>query len=55
MTIKYGLQFFFFEMSQDDGQNFLAAIVHVYKLAQKSVSVYGGVAYLDHSGVSLYF
>jgi hypothetical protein len=29
--------------------------VHVYKLAQKSVSVYGGVAYLDSSGVSLYF
>jgi hypothetical protein len=29
--------------------------VHVYKLAQKSVSVYGGVAYLDSSGVSFYF
>jgi hypothetical protein len=29
--------------------------LHIYKLAQKSVSVYGGVAYLDSSGVSLYF
>jgi hypothetical protein len=40
-------------------QNFLQSIfqreVHIYKLAQKTVSVYGGVAYLDSGGVSLYF
>jgi hypothetical protein len=29
--------------------------IHIYKLVQKSVSVYGGVAYLDSGGVSLYF
>jgi hypothetical protein len=28
MTIKYGLQFFFFELTDNDGQNFLAGIVH---------------------------
>jgi hypothetical protein len=27
MTIKYGLQFFFFELTDNDGQNFLAGIV----------------------------
>jgi hypothetical protein len=27
MTIKYGLHLFFFEMTESDGQNFLAAIV----------------------------
>jgi hypothetical protein len=27
MTIKYGLQFFFFELTVNDGQNFLAGIV----------------------------
>jgi hypothetical protein len=26
MTIKYGLQFFFFELTDNDGQNFLAGI-----------------------------
>jgi hypothetical protein len=29
MTIKYGLQFFFFELTDNDGQNFLAGIVRV--------------------------
>jgi hypothetical protein len=28
MTIKYGLQIFFFELTDNDGQNFLAGIVH---------------------------
>jgi hypothetical protein len=28
MTIKYGLQFFF-ELTDNDGQNFLAGIVHL--------------------------
>jgi hypothetical protein len=28
MTIKYGLQFFFFELTDNEGQNFLAGIVH---------------------------
>jgi hypothetical protein len=27
MTIKYGLQYFFFELTDNDGQNFLAGIV----------------------------
>jgi hypothetical protein len=27
MTIKYGLQFFFFELTDNDGQNFVAGIV----------------------------
>jgi hypothetical protein len=27
MTIKYGLHFFFFELTDNDGQNFLAGIV----------------------------
>jgi hypothetical protein len=27
MTIKYGLQVFFFELTDNDGQNFLAGIV----------------------------
>jgi hypothetical protein len=27
MTIKYGLQFFFFELIDNDGQHFLAGIV----------------------------
>jgi hypothetical protein len=27
MTIKYGLQFFFFELTDNDGQNCLAGIV----------------------------
>jgi hypothetical protein len=27
MTIKYGLQFFFFLLTDNDGQNFLAGIV----------------------------
>jgi hypothetical protein len=27
MTIKYGLQFFFYELTDNDGQNFLAGIV----------------------------
>jgi hypothetical protein len=27
MTIKYGLQFFFLELTDNDGQNFLAGIV----------------------------
>jgi hypothetical protein len=27
MTIKYELQFFFFELTDNDGQNFLAGIV----------------------------
>jgi hypothetical protein len=27
MTIKYGLQLFFFELTDNDGQNFLAGIV----------------------------
>jgi hypothetical protein len=31
MTIKYGLQFFFFELTDNDGQNFLAGIVHTYQ------------------------
>jgi hypothetical protein len=31
MTIKYGLQlFFFFELTDNDGQNFLAGIVHEF-------------------------
>jgi hypothetical protein len=29
MTIKYGLQFFFFELTDNDGQNFLAGIVPI--------------------------
>jgi hypothetical protein len=29
MTIKYGLQLFFFELTENDGQNFLAGIVHI--------------------------
>jgi hypothetical protein len=29
MTIKYGLQIFFFELTDNDGQNFLAGIVRV--------------------------
>jgi hypothetical protein len=28
MTIKYGLQFFFFELTDNDGQIFLAGIVY---------------------------
>jgi hypothetical protein len=32
MTIKYGLQFFFFfELTENDGQNFLAGIVQQAK------------------------
>jgi hypothetical protein len=27
MTIEYGLQFFFFELTDNDGQHFLAGIV----------------------------
>jgi hypothetical protein len=27
MTIKYGLLYFFFELTDNDGQNFLSAIV----------------------------
>jgi hypothetical protein len=27
MTIKYGLQYFFFVLTDNDGQNFLAGIV----------------------------
>jgi hypothetical protein len=27
MTIKHGLQYFFFELTDNDGQNFLAGIV----------------------------
>jgi hypothetical protein len=30
MIIKYGLQFFFFELTDNDGQNFLAGIVLTY-------------------------
>jgi hypothetical protein len=30
MTIKYGLQLFFFELTDNDGQNFLAGIVPKY-------------------------
>jgi hypothetical protein len=30
MTIKYGLQFFFFELTDNDGKNFLAGIVHCH-------------------------
>jgi hypothetical protein len=30
MTIKYGLHFFFFELTDNDGQNFLAGIVLLY-------------------------
>jgi hypothetical protein len=30
MTIKYGLQVFFFELTDNDGQNFLAGIVSMY-------------------------
>jgi hypothetical protein len=29
MTIKYGLQIFFFELTDNDGQNFLAGIVQI--------------------------
>jgi hypothetical protein len=32
MTIKYGLQFFFFELTDNDGQNFVAGIVPIQKL-----------------------
>jgi hypothetical protein len=31
MTIKYGLQFFFFELTDNDGENFLAGIVQQAK------------------------
>jgi hypothetical protein len=31
MTIKYGLHFLFFEMTETDGQNFLAALVPKYR------------------------
>jgi hypothetical protein len=31
MTIKYGLQLFFFELTDNDGQNFLAGIVPIVK------------------------
>jgi hypothetical protein len=34
MTLKYGLQFFFFEMTEN-GQNFLAAIVLLNKQQNK--------------------
>jgi hypothetical protein len=30
MTIKYGLHFFFFELTDNDGQNFLSAIVRSF-------------------------
>jgi hypothetical protein len=32
MTIKYGLQFFFFELTDNDGQNFVAGIVPIQKI-----------------------
>jgi hypothetical protein len=32
MTIKYGLQFFFLELTDHDGQNFLAGIVRQREL-----------------------
>jgi hypothetical protein len=36
MTIKYGLQFFFFfELTDNDGQNFLAGIVLAARLGTK--------------------
>jgi hypothetical protein len=37
MTIKYGLQFFFFELTDNDGQNFLSAIVLTQKNTNKKM------------------
>jgi hypothetical protein len=34
MTIQYGLQFFFFELTDNDGQNFLAGIVNSVQVAK---------------------
>jgi hypothetical protein len=31
MTIKYGLHFFFFELTDNDGQNFLAEYNEAYE------------------------
>jgi hypothetical protein len=36
MTIKYGLQVFFFELTDNDGQNFLAGIVSMYQKTSTS-------------------
>jgi hypothetical protein len=38
MTIKYGLQFFFFELTDNDGQNFLVGIVPTQKALRKKDS-----------------
>jgi hypothetical protein len=39
MTIKYGLQFLFFELTDNDGQNFVAGIVHVFVLKKVSAQI----------------
>jgi hypothetical protein len=35
MTIKYGLQIFFFELTSNDGQNFLAGIVPSFEAVKR--------------------
>jgi hypothetical protein len=36
MILKYGLQFFFFELTDNDGQNFVAGIVREITLKLKT-------------------
>jgi hypothetical protein len=40
MTIKYGLQFLFFELTDNDGQNFVAGIVHTVHTRVQNNSIF---------------